>query len=1075
MKKNLTLIFLLALLIGNLQAQNTITPFAFIANSLCAGSTIEVPYTVSGTYNTGNVFTAQLSDEFGSFGSFTNIGSATLTGSGTINATIPLTINTGANYLIRIVSSNPVVVSPDNLIPLTYFAKPNAHFTLNQPYRRFLQGGFVSVNNLSTDQFNCSWDFGAGAIPGTDFSCAPGPFVYGSTGSKNINLIISSPNGCLDSFGLSPIEVFDCSPAVPPNAVVVAAGTVDWVSNHNVIWICAGGTYNTNNSVGHTIFVEAGGQLNITGGGDHVVYVKAGGSVLANTAGTNITYIYATGASIVNEPTSNHALYNCPSLTFSYCAAPLNGCFVSAPAASITASGPTTFCIGDSVELVANFAAGASYLWSNGATTQSVFVHNSGTYDVAVTYSNACTRVAPAISVTVNSQPSAVITDNGSSFICTGDSVILSAGNYASYLWSTGATTSTISSLSTDTYDVIITDSNGCKDTSAVFSVTVNPIPVITANGPLAFCSGDSVELYTDPGTSYLWSNGATTQSIMVHNSSTLTVTVNGTVTCLNASLPTITTKYDLPATTVMASGPLVFCTGGSVTLTSSPGASYLWSNGATTQSIQAVATDSFYVVIENANNCIDSSSWVYVTVNQLPDSTITPSGPLTFCSDTQVTLTGPAQMNTYLWTSGVMSQSVTQSIVAKASGTYGLTVRDTNNCVNSSFVTVQVNPIPAPAITSNKPLTFCEGDTVNLIASGGTSYLWSTGETTPVITVDTSGVYSVQVFTFGTCTAAPVSLTTTYVPMPVPVITSTGSDTICQGEMVTLYASGAERYSWSFGSSADSVIVNSTKNNFVVTGYNGPNNICVATTQPRTIFVAPTPLTYTTATKLTKCLNDTSVFTISPEASTTYQWHNNNTPVSGASNIVYQESGSGDIYAVAVSQFGCTDTSTVYTVSIDTLPTPVLEYNSSGYNLLTNNISYGGYVWTVNDTVVPLATGFAHAPKVNGMYRVKVRSLSGCYTSSAPFDYYWVSVDAVSATADWSVFPNPVSDVLMISTPVESLTANIMDIQGRVVLTETFGAGQNSVNVQNLPSGVYQLILNSGADQAVYKIQIVH
>lgn len=79
--------------------------------TLCAGDPIAVPYTRTGTFNPANVFTAQLSDASGSFASPVNIGTLIGTGNGTIAATIPITTPNGTNYRIRVVSSDPAVVS----------------------------------------------------------------------------------------------------------------------------------------------------------------------------------------------------------------------------------------------------------------------------------------------------------------------------------------------------------------------------------------------------------------------------------------------------------------------------------------------------------------------------------------------------------------------------------------------------------------------------------------------------------------------------------------------------------------------------------------------------------------------------------------------------------------------------------------------------------------------------------------------------------------------------------------------------------------------------------------------------
>jgi hypothetical protein len=84
---------------------------ALSSAAYCPGSTLIVPYTATGTWDTGNIFTAQLSDANGSFGAPTDIGSITSNSSGTITAVIPVGTPVGAGYLIRVVGSAPAIVA----------------------------------------------------------------------------------------------------------------------------------------------------------------------------------------------------------------------------------------------------------------------------------------------------------------------------------------------------------------------------------------------------------------------------------------------------------------------------------------------------------------------------------------------------------------------------------------------------------------------------------------------------------------------------------------------------------------------------------------------------------------------------------------------------------------------------------------------------------------------------------------------------------------------------------------------------------------------------------------------------
>lgn len=93
------------------------SPFLFSPSAPDAG--VSVPYTINGTFNNGNIFTAQLSDASGSFAAPTTIGTRTATTAGTISATIPHTTPAGTGYRIRVVSSNPNILGSDNGTDLT--------------------------------------------------------------------------------------------------------------------------------------------------------------------------------------------------------------------------------------------------------------------------------------------------------------------------------------------------------------------------------------------------------------------------------------------------------------------------------------------------------------------------------------------------------------------------------------------------------------------------------------------------------------------------------------------------------------------------------------------------------------------------------------------------------------------------------------------------------------------------------------------------------------------------------------------------------------------------------------------
>jgi PKD-like domain/Secretion system C-terminal sorting domain/Fibronectin type III domain len=235
------------------------------------------------------------------------------------------------------------------------------------------------------------------------------------------------------------------------------------------------------------------------------------------------------------------------------------GCSVSANVTTLMATVPTPIitgtlqiCPGNSTTLDAG-AGFSSYLWSNGANSQSISVNSTGTFTVTVTNSSGCTGIA-SVSTILLTPP--VPTISGNSAFCPGGSISISANSgYSSYLWSNGANTAGTSINTAGAYFVTVTGSNGCTGiASKVISQAIPPAPVIS--GTLSFCGSSSTALNAGSGfTAYLWSTGATSQSILVSTASTFTVTVTNSNGCTGTASATTTKTGSVPATPGQISG----------------------------------------------------------------------------------------------------------------------------------------------------------------------------------------------------------------------------------------------------------------------------------------------------------------------------------------------------------------------------------------------------------------------------------------------------------------------------------------------------------------------------------------
>lgn len=487
-------------------------------------------------------------------------------------------------------------------------------------------------------------------------------------------------------------------------------------------------------------------------------------------------------------------------------------CTINSP--TVSTSGALSFCSGESVTLTSS--SGATYLWSNGASTQNINVTASGSYSVKVTNSNQCLS-SSSETVVVNVKPTPakpVITPSGSLDLCQGTSMTLNSNALTGNSWNTGATSQIINVSSSGSYQVKVTD-NGCEsEYSDIVQVNVKPAPAtptITASGALTFCSGDSVVLTASAAYRYLWSTGETTQSIKVKESGNYTVTVTNNDGC-ESSASAITQVNVLPHSqkpTVTSSNPLSFCLGDSVILTSESGITYEWSTGATTKTINVKTSGDYKVRVTDEKGCRSLfSEIIQVVVKPLPAKpSISASGDLNICNGDTVLLES-AEASSYLWSTGATSKA----IKAFLPGEYRVKVIDANGC-KSSFsdgLQVVVNSLPEiPVITASGPLTFCHGDSVMLTSSLEKNYLWSSGAASQSIVVHETGTFSVIVTNENGCESeVSDEAIVTVNPVPSkPVITTSGPLNFCFGDSVVLTSGSDVNYLWSTGAATQSII----------------------------------------------------------------------------------------------------------------------------------------------------------------------------------------------------------------------------------------------------------------------------
>jgi len=266
-------------------------------------------------------------------------------------------------------------------------------------------------------------------------------------------------------------------------------------------------------------------------------------------------------------------------------------------------------------------------------------------------------------------------------------------------LWSTGATTQSITTSSAGTYTLTVTNSSGCSATASVTTaVHSNPTVTVTSTGPTDFCDGGSDSLKANTATSYLWSNGKTSKSISVTASGTFTVTITDANGCTAVSSPVTINEWVVPEPTITATGPLTYCKGSAstyLTTISGTGYTYQWKkgstnvNGATNQSYTPTATATYKAMVTESHGCSKTSATgVKVTLNATPTASISLTGSSNLCNGATATLketigTG----NTYQWKNNDIniSGATGSQYVTGAAGVYTCLVTGSNSCTKIS------------------------------------------------------------------------------------------------------------------------------------------------------------------------------------------------------------------------------------------------------------------------------------------------------------------------------------------------------------------------------------------------------
>lgn len=293
-------------------------------------------------------------------------------------------------------------------------------------------------------------------------------------------------------------------------------------------------------------------------------------------------------------------------------------------------AGTPAFCMGGSTTLTHGSAGAASYQWyHNGvlipsATAQTYVASLPGHYSCMV--SDACGTDSLGGGVDVVENPLPVVSVSAAaSEICAGDSTLITGTSGGTSQWFMngnliiGATGDMYFADSTGLYNTLMTDLNGCSDTGAVpVSILVNPLPVVNIGNDTTVCGSIMLDA-GNPGSTYLWCDGSTTQNITFMLSGSCAVIVTDTNGC--SSSDTIAVIVN-PLPVVDLGNDTTVC--GSVMLDAgNAGSTYVWCNLTTAQTVVLTSSGTCEVIVTSPDGCT-SSDTINVTVNPIPVVSVT-------------------------------------------------------------------------------------------------------------------------------------------------------------------------------------------------------------------------------------------------------------------------------------------------------------------------------------------------------------------------------------------------------------------------------------------------------------------
>ncbi|HNS43088.1 MAG TPA: choice-of-anchor Q domain-containing protein, partial [Taishania sp.] len=258
--------------------------------------------------------------------------------------------------------------------------------------------------------------------------------------------------------------------------------------------------------------------------------------------------------------------------------------------------------------------AGSAYLWNDNSTNQTLTITTTGTYSVIVTDANGCVG-KDTIVVTENALP--VVSLGADDSYCHGTTYAntLNAQNAGStYLWNDNSTNQMLTVTTAGAYSVIVTDANGCvgKDTIVV---TENALPVVSLGADDSYCHGTTYASTLDAqnaGSSYLWNDNSTNQTLTVTTTGTYSVIVTDANGCVGKDTMVVT-ENALPTVAITTTQNELCVYNASIALSGTPANGIFSGNGVSNSnfdpSVAGIGNHDVVYTFTDANGCTNNDT----------------------------------------------------------------------------------------------------------------------------------------------------------------------------------------------------------------------------------------------------------------------------------------------------------------------------------------------------------------------------------------------------------------------------------------------------------------------------------